>query len=290
MGGTALGGEPGNFFYICWAFEPVGGEGVAAYKVPIGVFEIHGPSQGFTVQCVLGLQCNFQISGYGLTSTNQVQIVTGDGCQSANMEAAVLNGITNPRFVVDDAYDATYLMGLVTIGGSYSVCNTPNPASSCIGDHYKLCWAQGLNPDSPKFYVNIGKFAISGPFVTYRVSCMLDRICAFKFYGTSLSVSNRALIIEEESTCGDEEPQVAKIDGFTNPQAPSQLSSNFDSITFRMGVGSGGKEGTYRLCWGSAPTLLRDYNIDIGPFVFGSPPELCKVEDGLNLVCSLPTT
>lgn len=274
--------KPGRGFLLCWAYNPPGGDGAAAYKVPIGDFSMNGADEGFAPSCVLGLQCNIAITGYGLAPQNQIRIMTYD-CDTGS--PAVLAGVQNPQTVIDDAYDNRYSMGLVTVGGSYAACNRAIKASTCIGSHYRLCWAHG---DTPNYIVDVGSFAMSGPFVNYQVECFIGAVCAFKIYGSRLAVSNRLLIIEGFSTCGEETPLVMALPGLRNPQRVSTVSVDGTEATVRLGTGSGGDASRARLCWGYDPIHLREYNIEIGPFAFGPPPELCEVQDGLLVSCSLP--
>eukprot|EP00929_Paragymnodinium_shiwhaense_P082593 TRINITY_DN4359_c0_g1_i1.p1 TRINITY_DN4359_c0_g1~~TRINITY_DN4359_c0_g1_i1.p1 ORF type:complete len:1519 (-),score=257.83 TRINITY_DN4359_c0_g1_i1:120-4676(-) len=292
-------GKPSARFSLCWAYNPPGGDGASAYKVPVGDFIMNGPHQGVDISCILGVQCNIKITGWGLFYKNQVMIVSGDGdCGTADVTQAVLNGIKNPEYVTNDEYTNLYPMGLVTVGGSYALCRTPTPAESCIGSHYQLCWANGVNGDytvyppvtSPfaDFNVKLGKFGMSGPFVTYQVDCTLGQECSFKIYGTNLRVSNGLLLITEHSQCGDKDPIVGSIAGLKNPVKVSEVDAALSEATFRLGIPTGGSTTKFRICWGFDPVVYLQYNIEVGPLAFTPPSDLCVVEDGLTLSCKLP--
>eukprot|EP00927_Polykrikos_kofoidii_P059542 TRINITY_DN54693_c0_g1_i1.p1 TRINITY_DN54693_c0_g1~~TRINITY_DN54693_c0_g1_i1.p1 ORF type:complete len:1437 (+),score=197.20 TRINITY_DN54693_c0_g1_i1:182-4492(+) len=272
----------GRQFLLCWAYNPPGGEGFMAFKVPIGDFAMNGPNEGTSSDCVLGIQCNVGITGFGLSSQNQVRITTYD-CMTGS--PAVLPGLDNPKTVTDDAWDNRFAMGMVTAGGSYAACKKSVKGVNCIGSHYKLCWAQGTTPN---YIVEVGGFAMQGPFLAYKTQCFIGAVCAFKIYGSKLSASNRVLVIEEASKCGERNPLVVPLPGLRNPQMVSQVSSDGSEAVVRLGSATGGSAGRLRLCWGYEPKLLSEYNIEVGPFVFGPPPELCSVENGMLMSCTLP--
>lgn len=289
--GEPYGGDPGATYRICWAFDPPGAEGPAAYRVPVGLFDMNGPVQGVVVRCTLGQACNMALTGWGLASTNRALIVTGPGACGANtLVSAVLQGIDNPKLVTDDAYDNSYALGLVTVGGSYAACRVSNPAETCIGNHYKLCWAHGVyrNDDQYNFKVEIGTFAMSGPFVTYATECLLGAVCAFRIYGSEFKASNRVLLVEERGACGDADPPVAAVAGFTNPQKVAEVSADGKYATFRLGRSDGSRVASYRLCWGFDPLLLFHYNIEVGPFYLKELPENCEILDGMTATCTVP--
>jgi len=286
--GLAFGGVPGGLYRLCWAFDPPGADGAAAYKVPVGLFDMNGPNQGVNVACTLGQACNMALTGWGLRPTNRMLIVAGSGiCGSSTLVQAVLQGIDNPRVVTDDDYDDSYALGLVTVGGSYAACRVANPAESCIGSHYKLCWSHGVHKsgDQYNFVVEIGTFAMSGPFVTYSTECFLGAVCAFRIYGSEFKARNRVLIIEESGACGDANPPVAEVAGFTNPQL-AEASSDGKYATYRMGRSDSGRVATYRLCWGFDPLVPLHYNIEVGPFSLKAVQSNCEMTDGLAPVCT----
>jgi len=216
-GGIATAGEPGFEFTLCWAFAPAGGAGAATseYKVPVGNFWVNGPRQGISLACTLGQPCNMVLDGWGLQNTNKVLIAAGTApCGDPALESAVMQGITNPKRVTDDAYDNMYAMGAVMVGGSYGVCRVANPAASCIGSHYRLCWSQGeqlSGGGDPLYNVYLGVFSMSGPYVTYATECTMGAMCAFRIYGSKFDLANRVMLIDQTGQCGEDEPPHRRI-------------------------------------------------------------------------------
>lgn len=286
--GTA--GEVGRFYQLCWAFDPPGGPStLAAYIVQVGPFSISGPNNleaDTTVfKCTLGVACHVVIYGYGLFDPNQVLIVAGDGdCGSDDVVPATMEGIVNPKPVMNDNEDNKYFMGMQKVGGSYTHCRVDVPAPSCIGDHYKLCWGHG-DSDPPNFVVFIGHFEMSGPYGTWAAQCTLGQVCAFKLYGMNLRSTNKMLLVDPGSNCGDDKPVFAEIAGFTNPQSTELVSSTLRNEIFRFGVAQAGKETTYKICWAHSPKVLHDYSVYVGPFHFVAPPPGCTYTDPLTLAC-----
>jgi len=288
--GLPYANPPGTAYQICWAFDPTAAGGLSDYKVPVGSFVMNGPEQGMRSTCTMGQPCNLQLSGLGLAATNRLQIVAGAGlCGTAGVTPAVLLGIDNPRLVTDDAYDNQYSMGMVVIGGAYSACRVATPAASCIGSHYRLCWAHGVHiaaDGGPNFAVEVGKFVMSGPFVTYTVECTLGLICAFRLYGSEFKPTNRILVIEEHGACGVDDPPVAHFEGISNPAVVGELSADGTEATFRLGRSNSGRVGAYRVCWAYDPLVWRHYNIEVGPFIFAGVPSECSIRDPFGLECA----
>uniref|UniRef100_A0A7S0AAR1 Uncharacterized protein n=1 Tax=Pyrodinium bahamense TaxID=73915 RepID=A0A7S0AAR1_9DINO len=288
--GLGYGNPPSTTFQMCWAFDPTAGGGASDYKTRVGQFMMNGPNQDLRIACTMGQPCNVELAGVGLAATNWIKIVAGYGaCGSSGVTEAVLSGIENPRLVTDDKYDNLYNMGMVIVGGAYSVCRVATPASSCIGSHYRLCWAHGVTTTAdgePNFVVEIGTFALSGPFVTYSVECTLGIVCVFQIYGTGFQRSNGILIIQEGGACGDEQPPVASFAGLQNPTPVAEVSNDTSEATFRLGRSHSGQVGAYRVCWGFDPRVPRHYNIEVGPFSFRALPSDCSVEDAFTLQCA----
>lgn len=237
------------------------------------------------VACTLGQRCFTFLEGSGLSATNGLLIIASSSeCADPNPLLGDMQGITNPQSVVDDSFDNQYRFGYVTVGGSYAVCRVEDPANTCIGSHYKLCW--GFDPQSVQDYaVSVGIFEMKGPFVTYTTQCTLGMPCALRLYGTGFVMTNRILIIRHEFTCGDKDPSVAQFGGLDNPRLVSYASSDGKESMYSLGIPSSGIVGKYKLCWGYRPLLLTQYNIEVGPFLFDAPGQNCYVKDGVDIVC-----
>lgn len=275
--GLGFAGLPGTTYRICWGFNPVGGP--ADFKVTLGSFVMNGPVQGMTVACVLGKACAVTVAGTGLAASNQIQLATdAASCGAADLVMSNFQGFSNPTLVRDDSMDNQYLVGLATSGGSYGSCKVPVPAGSCIGTHYRICWAHGVYSPAggPNFVVDLGVFQLSGPHGTYSVECTMGSVCAFKVYGSALLSTNRVLIIEASSNCGDSNALVASFTGLINPQICSEVASDGTEITVHLGRSSAGRTDTYKLCWGYNPYVLSDYNVEVGPFKFKAVPGGCS--------------
>jgi hypothetical protein len=288
--GMATAGDPGFEFILCWAFDPAGGLGTSEYRVPVGAFWVNGPKQGISISCTLGQPCNLVLEGWGLQNTNRVLIAAGTAaCGTDGIESAVMEGITNPQLVTDDDFDNSYAMGAVMVGGSYGVCRVAEPAASCIGSHYRLCWSQGeqlVGGGDPLYNVFLGGFSMSGPYVTYATECLIGSVCAIRIYGSKFSDSNRVLLIEQTGQCGDMEPPIATFDGLSNPQKVSEVNSDLTDETYRLGRALGGRVGDYRLCWGVDPRVPLHYNIEVGTFSLKALPDHCSIDDGLTVTCN----
>jgi len=238
------------------------------------------------VACTLGQPCNAFLEGVGLVATNQLLIITSkSSCGDPTPELSNMLGIDNPRLVSDDDFDNQYNFGLVTVGGSYSRCRVSDPANTCIGSHYRLCWA--YNPSGKSdFVVQVGIFEMKGPFVTFATQCMLGLPCSIRLYGTGFTLTNRVLIVPKTSECGRPDMQISGFSGLTNPQLCSFASEDGKESMFSLGIGSSGVEGDYKLCWGFKPLVMQQYNIEIGPFKFEGQGEGCWIENDVTLKCS----
>lgn len=281
-GGIGFSGLPGISYKVCWGFDPTGG--YQDYKVTLGGFVMNGPFQGISVACTLGTSCVIEPAGIGLNDTNQLQVVAGvQTCGSADIQVALIEGLSNPALVADNKFT----LGAAVVGGSYTACRVSSPASSCIGSHYRLCWAHGIHQGGANFVVELGTFSMSGPFGTYRIDCTLGSICSFTIYGSNLAMTNRLMIVEEANTCGDAAPVKASFAGLMNPGIFSSLASDQASATSRLGKSHAGRPGAYRLCWGFSPLVDRDYVVDVGVFYFHDLAPGC-VAGAFGPTCAAP--
>lgn len=216
--------------------------------------------------------------------TNQLQVVAGSElCGSASIEAATIQGLTSPILVAD----GKFTLGAAVVGGSYAECRVPSPAASCIGTHYRLCWSHGIHDGGANYVVELGTFSMSGPFGTYRVDCTMGSICSFTLYGSNLALTNRVMVLEETSTCGDAAPVKASFAGLLNPGLFSQIAVDGSSATVRLGKSHAGRPGSFRLCWGFNPLVDSDYVVDVGMFYFHDVPEGCT-PGAFGPTCSVP--
>ncbi|CAK0801955.1 unnamed protein product [Prorocentrum cordatum] len=269
--GMGSSGSPGSH-KVCWGASP-GGLGSEAYNVLIGDVHDEWPLPGRVPHLHAGGQpCNLEIGGVGLSGTNSLQLVS-DSCGSGATQVT-MEGITNPRPVTDDATDTLYAMGLVTSGGSYGPCRSPSPPAECIGATYIVCWSHGvtLENNAVNHLVDIGTFAISGPYGDYSVECFIGQICAFSLYGAELGSSNQVRVIESQYSCGDASAGAVKLPGLRNPMRASDVLGT--SATFRLGTS--GKLRRLRLCWGGSPRVAAHYNVEIGPFRVRETPHGCE--------------
>lgn len=281
-GGIGFAGVPSTAYRVCWGFDPTGG--YQDYKVTLGNFVMNGPFQGMSVACILGTSCVVEPTGVGLNDTNQLQVVAGSElCGSASIEAATIQGLTSPILVAD----GKFTLGAAVVGGSYAECRVPSPAASCIGTHYRLCWSHGIHDGGANYVVELGTFSMSGPFGTYRVDCTMGSICSFTLYGSNLALTNRVMVLEETSTCGDAAPVKASFAGLLNPGLFSQIAVDGSSATVRLGKSHAGRPGSFRLCWGFNPLVDSDYVVDVGVFYFHDVPEGCT-PGAFGPTCSVP--
>ena len=279
--GLGFSGVPGTYT-ICWGFDPF--NGYPDYKVTLGSFVMNGPVQGMNIACTLGKACVVEPSGVGLNTTNQIEIVSNAGlCGSTEAVTATIPGLSSPA----DVTDGSYALGSAVQGGSYSLCRVPSPAQSCIGTHYRICWAHGLHAGGANFVVELGVFSLSGPYGTYRVDCSMGSVCSFILYGSGFVLTNRILLIDSGASCGDSAPVVASFAGLMNPGFFSKISTDGTSATIRLGQSSAGRPDTYRICWGFDPVVLSDYKVDVGFFYFHAVPDGCT-PGVFSYTCSLP--
>ncbi|CAJ1390877.1 unnamed protein product [Effrenium voratum] len=277
--GLGYAGVPGSY-KICWSFDPPGA--YSDYKVTLGDFVMNGPIQNMAVSCTLGQACVVEPSGVGLNETNQVQLITTGTCGSAAVVQATIQGLVNPVLVAD----GKFTLGGAVLGGSYATCRVPTPAEGCIGSHYRMCWAHGVYQGGANYVVELGTFSMNGPFGTYRVDCTMGSICSFILYGSMLALTNRVVILDMASSCGDA-TVVSAFAGLLNPAPFSQLATDGSSATARLGKSHAGRPGAYKLCWGYEPSTLADFKVDVGIFYFHDVPQGC--EPGVfAAVCATP--
>ena len=279
--GLGFAGVPG-LYRICWGFDPFNGE--VDYKVTVGNFVMNGPVQGMDIACTLGKACVVEPTGVGLNATNQIEVVSNAGlCGSTEAVVATIPGLSSPTYVTD----GSYALGSAVQGGSYAECRVPSPAQSCIGTHYRICWAHGVHAGGANFVVELGVFSLSGPYGTYRVDCTMGSVCSFNLYGSKFASTNRILLIANSGSCGDTAPVVASFAGLMNPGLFARISADGSSATIRLGQSSAGRPDSYRICWGFDPITPSDYKVDVGLFYFHAVPDGCT--PGIfSYTCSLP--
>ena len=127
--GVPLVGRAGPFYRACWAHDPVG---LTDYKFEIdAAAELIGPLVR-DMECTLGLACSVLLSGYKLSATNKMAVVSDGACGDAN--ATVANetwGIANATNVsANDSMNSSYSFGTPVVG--------------VAGSFYILCW--GYDP------------------------------------------------------------------------------------------------------------------------------------------------
>lgn len=298
---TGINNQPSTSYQLCWAYNPPNGVPGATsiyseYRVSVGSFTMNGPEQGQKLICQLGAGCNLAIQGIGLAVTNQVLVLSkyGAACGSYDpndpMVLAAMPGLLNPRQVTNDADANKYDLGVVSRGGSYSECRVSRPRESCIGFHYKLCWAHGVGRTAQgelPFVVDVGTFGLAGVYGSYSVECVLGQLCAFSLSGLQLSVTNQVIVIEDFGTCGDADPALAKFEGLQMPKRATSASDDVTAddgtmqVTFHLGVATSGRFGSYKLCWGSNPVSFSHFRAEVGPFHFreASDGGSCSVWD-----------
>jgi len=292
---------PTRSYQLCWDSNPPNGKPGTAklyeeYRVGVGTFTMNGPYQGQSKTCNLGASCTIQVEGIGLTNTNHVLLISKYGGPCGNippdapMVRADMPGMTNPRVVTDDQFDNKFDLGIAEGGGSYSGCRVAEPREMCIGVHYRICWAHGVDTnalgDYP-FLVDVGSFSLYGVYGTYSVECALGSVCSFSIIGLVMDKFNQVLIVDNRSSCGDSDPAIASFDGLQNPRRASGVSTVRDEngggmeATFRLGRSISGLIGTYRLCWGFDPLVVGDFKVEVGPFHFveSAGPQKCSVWD-----------
>lgn len=294
---TGAVNQPTTTYQLCWGFDPGNNnDAYQEYKVSVGSFTMNGPTQGQVLACNLGAPCSITITGVGLTDTNTLMVISkyGGPCGSTDIlnpvTRAVMPGLLSPRQVTNDASDDKYDLGVVTGGGSYTLCRVAEPRESCIGYHYRLCWSHGVDRaqdgDFP-YLVDIGTFFLTGVYGTYSVECILGTWCTFNLYGLELAITNQVIIIESHGTCGAEDPPLATFEGLHNPRRAQSVATVLGTtdgsmqVTFRLGKSTGGRIGSYKLCWGLDPVSLAHFKAEVGPFHFLELPaqQSCSVWD-----------
>lgn len=305
LNGIPIANQPTTTYQLCWAFTPPNGVPRSwqdeEYRVRVGLFTMIGPTQGIQIACQLGSSCALQLKGVGLAATNYVVIISmyGGVCgslpPSTPMIQARMPGMFNPKQVTDDTardmLENTYDMGIVAEGGSYSACRVAKPQESCIGSHYRICWAHGVEKnamgDDWPYFVDIGTFSLGGVYGTYSVECVLGSPCGFQIFGLELQISNQVLIIDASQECGSKRAKLMSFPGLRNPQRALSVSNVSETAgggmaaNYWLGRSSAGQVGSYRLCWGFNPLTPAHFKVEAGPFHFRAPPmqQSCSKKD-----------
>ena len=153
--------------------------------------------------------------------------------------------------------------------------------------NYKVCWCPIQGSDcnaADKFNVQVAAdtFGVNGPnTIPSGVTCTLTESCSVQLTGFDtggLASSNKLMIIEDSTECGDASAVAADFDGATNPKE----ASGADNDTYDFSTPTEGPAGTYKLCWGHSPgTDVTDFAVPIATFT------LSGADAGQDIVCTL---
>merc|ERR1719506_2679780 len=86
--GTPLVGVPGSYFKLCWGHAPTTGA-LEMYNIEIDANgDLAGPDVGDLLECTLGIQCEVDLTGYGLALTNGIVALSSGSCGDADAVVA----------------------------------------------------------------------------------------------------------------------------------------------------------------------------------------------------------
>ena len=191
----------------------------------LGNFVMNGPFQGMSVACILGTSCVVEPTGVGLNDTNQLQVVAGSElCGSASIEAATIQGLTSPIL------GSRWQVHPGCCCGGWQLCRMsgPKPCSQLHRDALSLVLVSWHPRWRSQLCRGAGDFQHEwAPLAHIVWDCTMGSICSFTLYGSNLALTNRVMVLEETSTCGDAAPVKASFAGLLNPGLFSQIAGRW---------------------------------------------------------------
>ncbi|CAK9092185.1 unnamed protein product [Durusdinium trenchii] len=233
------------------------------------------------VFCTLGEHCVVSLNGTSMRTFNGLKLVhKSHSCETAlaHPALAAFETLINPKegCTRSDGYKATYRpvhhwdMGFSTRGASEVAEEPPGPGL------YKLCWSYDpqANVSSTgedfSIYRDAGYMTMLGP-LAMDFECFLHFPCIINISGIGLAASNKVLLIEITSRCGD--PNISALDdrwSTSNPTAVTQDSQGSFNL-YSFGINAGKHGASHRICWAHDPERegsLSDstlYRVEIDP-------------------------
>jgi hypothetical protein len=273
--GVALTGVAGDTYKVCWGHDPQSAE---EFNVEIDAgAALTGPLVGER-QCTLGVDCQIQLEGHGLESTNAVVILSEGSCgnSSATVDWVATQTWTAVQANASDFF--SYDMGKPIYGqagGGYKLCWASNPRAvnatvketPAVGPAHQL-----VNFSLEDFNVEIDPdFGLVGPY-RGEFECDLGAMCRVTISGFGLVAQNK-LVMVTGGECGDDFGY-----GQPNSLAPASLgyaaetlSDDGDEAAFRLGTALSAVGDFYKLCWSwqpeppNFPLNLPNYNVEVDP-------------------------
>jgi hypothetical protein len=274
--GTPTSGAAGSVYRLCWG-HGVGSSVTPTVEVDADV-HVYGPD-AVDLRCTLGVECNVSVTGYWLTSSNAIVVISNGSCGSAEAVLATETwGIVAPRTIacMGNGDNWTTLLKNETGGNESIACSGPGitnyslgtPTAGLAGSFYRLCWGAMSSGSVQDFKVELDAFAeLVGPY-TEDLSCTLGVTCNITISGFGLVHANEVIVVSS-GQCGDPDA-VLSLSTWGGAKEPSSLSPGptnstpYANATFIFGTPMEGEPGAfYSLCWGHAPSSLADYKFAI---------------------------
>jgi hypothetical protein len=196
----------GDHYKLCWAAVADSTTPVEDYNVEIDYeFDIIGPELT-PLACTLGVQCDIDVSGFGVGTANALVVISSGSCGGNDMVVA------NNTWTVAPALSLSGMTASFTFG---------TPVEGLPGNFYKLCWA--ANPRSacpldaaidgdmdaidaclPLFNIELdGDAELAGPDVMSQAPCTMGLDCIINVTGYNIGPGSSVIVIPSNESCGD---------------------------------------------------------------------------------------
>jgi hypothetical protein len=187
--GTPVAGYPYANYKLCWGHDPADGD-YSGYNIEIDAAgDLFGPDR-MELACTMGLPCVLTVTGYGLTTDNQLAAAEGSCGASASVSTQTWDAI-GPASVSTDGAEAVFNFGTPVVG-------TP-------GDFYVLCWGNaGALSELVVPLDDVGELV--GPELNDFL-CTMGLPCSLDITGYNLGLSS-SLVVLESGSCGDLTPSL----------------------------------------------------------------------------------
>jgi hypothetical protein len=303
---------PVGEFRICWGSNVPDSQinDCGSTPIDIGILIMHGPREGHSAECTLGMPCGVDLMGVGLQMGNRLALrfvgggsaKSSDNCDlyRANMTENIWNRVDHWEWPIEDMVPYANAFGQVK--GKAHFAFSAGRAGP-VGDQYMLCWTEGwplgIPPDSKalqyadhglEYRVRVGTLTMMGPEQGVTVHCWLNEVCTVTLPGIGLAHSNGIRLVKEDkdptiAPCNDFLPlpvPSAIVAGLTNPVGANQVEADGLSVTFLLGSPKDDDNlGNFTICWGHSFDFdtqnVESYNVLVGTWMlFERPYELRK--------------
>eukprot|EP00930_Biecheleria_cincta_P083164 TRINITY_DN72788_c0_g1_i1.p1 TRINITY_DN72788_c0_g1~~TRINITY_DN72788_c0_g1_i1.p1 ORF type:complete len:2783 (+),score=391.35 TRINITY_DN72788_c0_g1_i1:96-8444(+) len=213
------------------------------FSATAGILFVEGAYPDQTVNCTRNQICNFDLSGYGL-STNLHRLALADQASDCGSGASADTATRRRR----DFTGNPYVPSVVTAEGALAFAVDPVQA---LGAFY-ICFCVPA-PASGRcstdrlsnYYQRVGYFDVRGATPGQTFSCGRGGPCVLEVQGRGLSEQDRVKIVNSTTDCSGP----AQETGFFKSLLPADPAPATTSASARFSLGQVTAGGTFKVCY-----------------------------------------